>query len=244
MPRISSRKRVKIPATMGPTMEERTQVAYERLGVSESEVNLVPRITHILKHLPYGIDQAIEFLRGSSEKDAVKFLSVYDSLPVTTRELLPIEAFCVASGLGTKRVLELITGACFEQSATTTELIVRAAHPDIVKASASYAMMPTGDKDRKLIFQHTNFTPMPKTQVVNVHGDVNANDNRIQSISIGALSGIEGKMARIANRFNEKLGIGDGSDGNGMSVIEAGEIPEEIPEKVEQVEDQPEWSMD
>jgi len=216
--------------------------AYERLGVTESEVSTQVKITHIVASLKGGATGAIGYLRGCEHEDAKKILAAYDSIPFRHAVLLPIEAFCAASGITTKRALELITSACFEQSAQQTELLVRSMHPDIVQAGLMTAATPGKDgvADRKMVYQHTNFTPMPKTQVVNVHGDVNANDNRIQSISVGNLPAIENKMNRISNRFNERMGISEGEP----KLIE-GELAESTPEP-EPVPESPSstWSLD
>ena len=206
MPRISTRTRPRIPAIPGKTSRTRLAEAYEKLGITEAEANNVPKITHILKELPKKLDQAIEFLRGSHEPDATKLLVVYGSLPISTRKLLPIEAFCVASGLTTKRVLEVITGACFEQSDATAALLSKAAKPLIVKRTIKLANKEKNWDDRKTLLQHEGYAPVPKTQIVNVErGDINM-DNRQQqqSISIGSLTQISDVMGRITDRFNER----------------------------------------
>lgn len=204
MPRISTRTRPRIPALPGKRKSERLREAYEKLGITEPEVNTAPRITHILKELPHKVDQAIEFLRGSHDPDATKLLLVYDSLPISVRKLLPIEAFCVASGLTTKRVLEVITGACFEQSDATAALLSKASKPLIVRKAIKEASTKKGWEDRKMILQHEGYAPVPKTQIVNVErGDINM-DNRQQSVSIGSLTQISDTMGRITDRFNER----------------------------------------
>lgn len=208
MPKITKSRRSRIPLSSSKSKPTRLDEAYERLGVSKEEVSKQPVITSVLKSsLAKGTDSAIEYLRGSHESDSRKFLDVYDSIPNSVRIILPIEAFCIASGLTTRRVLELITGACFEQSANVAELISKAAKPKLVGVAVKAALKQKNFEDRKLILQHEGYAPIPKTQVVNVQGDVNT-DNRIQSVSIGELASTEKTMSRINDRFNERLGIG------------------------------------
>jgi hypothetical protein len=207
MPVITKRKRGRIPLTPAKPKSTRLDEAYERLGVTSAEVSKQPLISTIIKVLDGGSNKAIEYLRGSHEADARKFLDVYDSLPNSTRIILPIEAFSLAAGLTTRRVLELITGACFEQSANVAELISRSARPRLVKVAVDQALVPENFDERKLVLQHEGYAPIPKTQVVNVQGDVNT-DNRIQSVSINELSAAEKTMSRINDRFNERIGIG------------------------------------
>jgi len=209
MPRISTRKRPKIPAIPGKTRTTKLAEAYERIGVTEEEVNAAPKITHILRELPGKTDKAIEFLRGSSEPDARKWLSVYDSVTVSARKIVPFEAFCVAAGITTKRMLEVITGACFEQSDAVAALLSKSAKPQILQKSIKLAQKPKQWEDRKMIMQHEGYAPIPKTQIINVGHDINT-DNRIQSvIAVGELASIEPTMAKIADRFNQRLGVGN-----------------------------------
>jgi len=208
MPRITTRKRPKIPALPSKSRASKLADAYERIGVTEEEVNAAPKITHILRELPGKTDKAIEFLRGSEDPDARKWLSVYDSVPSSVRKMLPFESFCVAAGITTKRMLEVITGACFEQSDAVAALLSKSAKPQILQKSIKLAQKPKQWEDRKMIMQHEGYAPVPKTQIINVGHDINT-DNRVQSVSIGELSGIEGKMSRIADRFNERLGVGN-----------------------------------
>ncbi len=246
MPKVTTRKRPRNPSVFpGKNKQTRLEEAYERLGVTSLDVETVPKITHILKELPAGqskakgTDRAIEFLRGSGDADARKWLDVYDLIPAYERKILPFEAFCVACNLTTKRVLELVTGACFEQSTAAAILIAKAAHPTLVKKSISLAKQPGGWEDRKMLHQREGFAPIPKTQVVNVQGDVNT-DNRtqtnLQNISIGELAGIEDNMGRIADRFNESLGIGEGSHRK-THMIEGSVESSETTETTESVEE-------
>jgi hypothetical protein len=225
MLRITKRKRARIPITTPKPRSSRVAEAYERLGVKEKDVKQAPIITHILNELPGKTKKAIEFLRGSSEPEARKWLAVYDSMAVSFRSLVPFEAFCLAANLTTKRVLELITGACFEQSANVSSLIAKAEHPAVVKATVRAAKKPGGDSDRKMLHLHEGFVPVPKTSVVNVQGDLNANtDNRIQSVSITTIDGINDRIKRVANRFNDRLGLGDGTKEGIQKAIEGDAI--------------------
>ena len=220
MTRVSttSRKRVPVPSKPSKGIDTRREEAYERLGVSSADVLLLPQISPILGKLPGGIKKALQYLRGSEEPDARKFLSVYDALPESSRRLLPFEAFCQASGLKTKRLLEIVTGACFEQSASTSELLAAASHPDVVAATVRSAKnQEYGGADRKMLHLHAGFVPVPKSQTTIISGNgrqTNIQDNsKNLSISAGEVPAIEDRMARITNRFNtERLGLAAGEE--------------------------------
>lgn len=213
--RVTSRKKPSAPALTGKSADKRKAEAYERLGVAEPDVLRLPQISHILSQLlngrKGGVLKAIEFLRGADNADARKWLAVYDSIPESARKLLPFEAFCLASGLTTKRMLEVVTGACFEQSANASSLVAAAAHPAVVTATVKGALRREGEQDRKMIHQHMKFLPVPKnsTTIINPGGVQNNLQDNSQNLSIGVqeVQGLESKMGRIANRFNERLGL-------------------------------------
>jgi len=231
VPRISTRTKPRIPAIPGKSSRTKLAEAYEKLGITEIEANAAPKITPILRELPGKIDKAIEYLRGSHEPDAQKWLRAYDSLAVSVRKSLPFEAFCVASGITTKRMLEVITGACFEQSDAVSALLSKAAKPVIIQKSIKEAKTKKGWEDRKMILQHEGYAPVPKTQILNVQGDMNTDNRQQQSISIGSLTQIDSVMGRITDRFNERLndrllGSGDNHADTETKLLESSaEIP-------------------
>jgi hypothetical protein len=226
---VRSRKRGRIRSTPERTQEDKRADVYVRLGVKEEEVGVLPRISHILSALPGGVDKAVEYMRGSGEAEVRKWLIVYDSIPVSMRGLVPFEAYCLAANLTTKRVLELVTGACFEQSDAAASLIAKSAKPDVVAATVRGALSRRGTHDRKMMHLHEGFIPVPKTSITNVRGDV-IQDNRTAVISVGELGGVESKMARIGSRYNDRLGIsGDQRliEGECVGVGESESDPEE-----------------
>lgn len=238
----TSRKQPRVPrVSPSKSKEVKLYEAYERLGVSESDVLVLPKISHILTNIPGGIDKCIEFIRGSGDPDARKFLATYDSLAASVRKLLPVESFCLASGLTTKRTLELITGACFEQSASATELLAAASQPAVVLTTIKAALNKRdGTADRKMLHMHAGFVPVPKSQTTIFSGNskqlnaqlndnsVNTNNNNL-TISAGEVPLIESKMAKITNRFNsERLGLAESEDRLRLLESTSESIEEEI----------------
>lgn len=218
---ITSRKRPRVPAKPSKSVDVLRAEAYERLGVTEADVLVLPVITTVLTQLSGGIRKAIEFLRGSQDSDARRWLAVYDDIPEHQRKRLPFEAFCLAASLSTKRVLEVITGACFEQSSSASSLLAAASHPDVVKATIVSAMFHDGSADRKMLHLHSGFVPVPKNQTTIISGRVsqtniqNNNSNNSNSLTISAneVPAIEDRMAKITNRFNtERLGLAASED--------------------------------
>lgn len=234
---MTSRKRPAIAARPSKLKVDRVAEAYERLGVTQLDVDGLPQITPILNRLPgkgksKGVNKAIEFLRGSAEPHARKWLAVYDSLPPSVSNLLPFEAFCLAADLAPKRVLEVITGACFEQSSSTSALLASSSHPDIVESTIRAAKNSQyGGADRKMLHQHSGFIPVPKNQttIISSGGVQNNTQDNSKNLTVGisAVPQIEDMMAKITNRFNtERLGLAAG-DAEQARLLESN--PEELP---------------
>jgi hypothetical protein len=198
-----------------------------RLGVTEEQLRSTPQITPILKKIG-GAKIALDYLRASHDPDARKLIKLYDEMAPALNpgrggklclRSVPIEAYCIAAQLTTRRVLELIAGEVFEQSGQVSELLVRHNHVEVVQATLNRALEkptvvklsdgtervlapPCGDAARKMIFQHSGFLPVPKTQVLHLH----AKQGDAGSVStVTALPPIEDGVRRISDRFNTQM---------------------------------------
>lgn len=210
-PKLQSRRKPVLKLKLTPT-----QLAYERLGVDMSTLDSTPKITHILSAMPGGIKQALVFLRGSADEDARKILEHHDKLSARDRKLVEFEAYILAANLTPRRALEIITGACFEQSGMSSALIAAASHPLVTGATVASACHPDGHADRKLLHQHAGFIPVPKNNVTNIFGGAQLTSNstttvnalgpgaKQANVSPGDLAGVESKMSRITSRFNQE----------------------------------------
>ena len=203
-----------------PKREAQLTRAYESLGIDPQDVVNAPKITHILNKLPgkrghAGIKAAIEFLRGADSDEARTFLSLWDDLE-SIRDVVPFEAFCVKADITTKRMLELVTGACFEQSDLATKLIAAAAHPHIVESTVKAALYHDGHQDRKMLHLNKGFLPVSKGSsatflapgAVQTNTQINGNNNVAVTHAVAEIGYIEKTQERIADRFNERLGMG------------------------------------
>ena len=218
--RKSKRRPHALDSRPARALSRMTIKAYDLIGVDPATVAAAPKITTILlqsfspKSESKAIDRAIMYLRGSSHPDAKKILKLWDVMPFTYQHLVPFESYCLAAGLTTERGLELIFSATLKQSDLASRMIVSAAQPEIVAASVKRSKGQDGAADAKNLLQHTGFLPMPKTQIINSRRDTlidnSTHTDNSQSISIGELTVIDRQSARIANRFNERLGLASG----------------------------------
>ena len=127
----------------------RRQEIQKRLGITAEQLVGVPEITPILKMANGGARGCIEALRSDDSPDAVTFLAKWDSLAETDKSRCCIEDVCVAAGLTTRRLLEVITGAMMTQGDVMTRLIVAAAKPKVIERMAKQAKTAKGEKDRE-----------------------------------------------------------------------------------------------
>jgi hypothetical protein len=196
---VAKPSKPKIPRPWTSSKESR-ESALVRLGVTQAQVEQVPKITHLLKALG-GRWAAIEYLRGSEEPEARRFLEVFDSMPVFARKYVPMEAFCLAAGMTTKRMFGLIAQEVFAQSKAKANLLAAANHTRVVGAAIFSAMGPAGSEDRRMLLQHERFLPLPKTQVLNIAGDAQIGDGN-RSAKVLAMTSVVDSARRMTDRFN------------------------------------------
>lgn len=178
----------------------RTEDAWIRIGLAREVVDREPRIGHMMRKIG-GKDRALEVLRGSPELEARKFCESVDLHGKVAWSVLPMEAFGLAVGIRSRRLLELITGAIFEQSHQEALLVAAATHPDVVAATVEAAMRLDGTADRKMLHMHNKFLPMPKSTTV--FGNLSV-DQRKQEVNV-TLSSAEDRTRKLSDRFNEKF---------------------------------------
>lgn len=157
-------------------VRKRATQAKKRLGVKASEMVNVPRIEPSLRESGIDRDRVIEILEGDTSSDARQFLAKYRTISKSDRIYLTLEEMCVASGLSTRQLWEVISGARFQQSQDAIKLLVADSHPAVVRATIRAAegkciqVLPDGTrvwaspdvKAQELLYRATGFVPMPK----------------------------------------------------------------------------------
>lgn len=186
-------------STYRPRADIRAE-AYRRLGVDPNSVAMSPHITPLLRKLPGGEHSAIDLIRASSQDDARRFMFHYDdlTLPKTYKDLLPIEAFCIAANVEPQRLLGIIFEMAHRQGAVEGAMLAAAAHPRIVQVSINEALKPEGFSDREHNLKHMGFLPSPKGSQVNVQ--VNATANAQQA---NLAPSPEDSIRRLQDQFSE-----------------------------------------
>lgn len=192
--------------------------ALAKLGIQTADVWSKPRITPhidelrlILQNISYtsgenlNLPESIfDVLETSDDPDARKVLEKYYSIPLTHRRSLEIEAFCVAAGVPTLRVLELIVGSIVHMNHRLSEAIANVASPAVVRKTVEMALTDEGTKDRELIHKATGFIPTPRGGP-----SVRVNVNQAQTQQAAAVASAvaaprpEETIQRLVDRFND-----------------------------------------
>lgn len=186
------------------TTRDRAVSAYEILEIDEESVRKVPKIEHLFRGIG-GKQKVFEYLEGSEEPEARKILDLRDRLSQHEANALPFEAFCVAAGIPVKKMFGIISQEVMEQSAKATALLAKARHTEVVQATIENALLPTGDKDRKMLHQAEGFVPVPKNSVTNIYGNQTIDARTQQKIDVAILPSVEDGVRAISDRFNDQI---------------------------------------
>jgi hypothetical protein len=189
---------------MNASTAQRRSEAYEMLEVTPAQVAAEPAVSHLLRKLGSRAT-VLQYLRGSADEDARRFLTVYDRYTKGQQNILPLEAFCVAAKITTKRFFEVISGAVFEQAGDESALLAAAKHPNVVAATIKNALHPLGKDDRKMLHQHQGFLPMPKNTTVNVFGNQRIDARNQTQVNVSVLPALEEGVKRLSDRFNDRI---------------------------------------
>ncbi len=111
-------------------------------------------------------------LEGST--DAATWLAVYGDLPPYQQGLVSFDDVCAAAGVRPSRLVGDVTSYAVEMGRDVGNLVAAVTHPQVVEAAVRAAKQPKGTRDRELLFQHHNFTPVPRAAVINVNASATA----------------------------------------------------------------------
>lgn len=194
-----------------PDALQRLEHAYIRMGITAEAVESYPVISSLFNDIG-GVPAVMEYLRAShipEAREMIRYWDMYGDSEDGIKELIPFEAYCVAAKCTKKRVLQLIMGEICEQSDMASILMAAAAHPDVLKKTIEVAKSDLygSSEARKILHQNRGFLPTPKTQNVNIHGNLNQDnrqDNRqIANVSLSELDLMGEKISKSVDRFNE-----------------------------------------
>ncbi|MGH7181965.1 MAG: hypothetical protein ACREJN_08320 [Nitrospiraceae bacterium] len=185
---------------------------YIKLGITSADVAACPIISDTFKSIG-GEEAVLDYLRASDDRTAKEIVRLYGSVPIqdgSGRKLpVPFEAFCVAAKVSRKKFLQLLVGEVSEQSDLMSNMLAASAHPKVVEETIRVATSDEfgASEARSILHKHRGFLPTPKTQNVNIRGNLNQ-DNRVDNsqnatINIGDLEFGNEAIGKATDRFNE-----------------------------------------
>ena len=163
--------------------DKRTIEARKRLGITPEQMQLVPRISHLLALAENGVDGCIAALRLSDDQDALKFLAKYDSISASDRGRLTVEEICVASEVPVKNFLAAAMVAIEYLGKSAAAMATASFYGPVIKSTAEAAINgKNATANRKLFLSGAGFLPRPANRepggvFVNITNQ-NANDAR------------------------------------------------------------------
>jgi hypothetical protein len=167
-------------------VRNRSAQARKRLGVTAKQLEGVRRITPSLREAGLSTDRVIEILEGDGDEDAISFLARWRRISKTDRKYLSLEEVCIASGLTTRRLWEVISGAVLEQSQDIVKVRLAHSQASVVAAAVKAATdsLPilanvggvnrvvgytNGDvKAMEVVSKWTGLMPTPKGSTTNI----------------------------------------------------------------------------
>lgn len=171
------------------------------LDVDRADLENVPCISGILRDAQV-MDNLWDYLDASERQEARKLLKLRKTLPPGIMAECPVEALCLAAGLETRKVLEMIMGEVFMQEHQASQLLAAAKHREVVAATVKKALGTQGTAERKLLLQASGFAPVPKTYVTNIHGSGQVQIGG-KSQTVMTLPPTESMVKKLSDRFGE-----------------------------------------
>lgn len=200
---------------IGETMRHAGQPRIIRKRTVTNPHDATERVSHDViqeEHtLPYGPESDLTkswplYLQSSEHPDARKVLLAYHSLTHSMRLACPVEAFCVAAGVGPLSILGIITGEIVRRGAQARNIIAMANQPRVVQKMVDVALTDGGFEDRQLLAKATGFLPAAKGAQISIHTSANASSQAATPVAIVAPAP-EQTTRRLATKLNEMRGL-------------------------------------
>jgi len=121
-----------------------------------------PQITPMFKNAEGGLRAVLEAMRFYNDDEISRFLSKFDAVREGDRERLPWEAIAVSAGVNPRHLVGSILVALQAHSVSAVRVIALSGHAKVMKKTVEYAQLPSGERDRSMLFQGLGFLPSPK----------------------------------------------------------------------------------
>jgi hypothetical protein len=167
-----------------------------------------------------GLDRFIDMTRlaRTSDPRAARFLDAWDALEMSEQQSMgAADGICEQVGLAPLELLKLIADATYRFSIYSAQIAAAVALPSVVERSIEVALTDRGIADRKMLFQHAVFLPMPSGASTRIAIMQNAQLSTTAQPVITVAPRPEETIRRLSDRLNDARARIDGGgkvDGN------------------------------
>jgi hypothetical protein len=210
-----------------PDSIRRLRLAYATLGIDGGAVLSLPPITSQLRMIASKLRKRrlpvspFYYLNCAPGDDARRIVEAYYSLPKNQRELVPIEAYCLAVGVNSTDILETIVRAIASVSRQASAAIASANHPAVVEKTVEMALTDEGIEDRTTLHKAVGFLPTPKGSQITVNASANSAAQASAPVAVIAPPP-EATIRRLVDRFNDAAP-------RALPVAPPADLPERMP---------------
>lgn len=144
-----------------PPKETTLDRVYRENKVTPAMIAKQPKFTNVWEQVG-GFSVAAEYLRGSEDPDAVKFMEVYDRVPIDEHDFLEFQGFCAAAGVSGKNIFGIIASEMAVESEQKIGMISAIKAPDVINTILEVAQTPDGHRERAIVAKASGYLPRPK----------------------------------------------------------------------------------
>lgn len=150
-----------------PVRETTLDRVYRENNVTPAMIARQPRFTGVWEGMG-GFAVAAEYLRGSEDPEAVKFMEVYDRVPLDEHDFLEFQGFCAAAGVSGKKIFGIIASEAAVESDQKIALLSAIKAPDVIDFTLEMAKTVGGHRERALVAKASGYLPRPKGSQTNI----------------------------------------------------------------------------
>ena len=145
----------------GNALSKRGEIRF-RLGITDLQMKGVPEITKRVQEGVGSVKEAIAILSGDDAPDSLSFIEKWNSLSPSDQKQVHLEEVVIASGLSTRRFMEILAGACFEHSASVGKIFTAASQLKVLKSTVKSATTKGDVKAQEIFHKITGALATPK----------------------------------------------------------------------------------
>lgn len=197
-------------------IELRREKAYAALAIDRTLLHELTPISSQLRMLGSKLKKRnlpsspYYYLKCTEAPEARRVVELYYGVAKRSRDLIPIEAYCLAASVHPLTLLNIIVTACSRVSAQTSQMLAAITHPQVVEKTIERALTDDGYDDRVILHKATGFLPTPKAPQTNIKisqsAQAHANAQAAAPVIVAAPPP-EATVRRLVDRFHEVRGL-------------------------------------